>query len=129
MLKTINKYLNTSIIVAVLFLIMICYNWVTSFIETNKINNISDFVYGNTQINHMNKGILVEDTEYIYYSVKDYIVEQYDLNLNLLATYTSYQEAAARTNINKKLIIVNCIGKSKTCKGYIFKKKIKEESK
>lgn len=63
------------------------------------------------------------------YSVKDYIVEQYDLNLNLLATYTSYQEAAARTNINKKLIIVNCIGKSKTCKGYIFKKKIKEESK
>lgn len=60
------------IIVAVLFLIMICYNWVTSFIETNKINNISDFVYGNTQINHMNKGILVEDTEYIYYSVKDY---------------------------------------------------------
>ena len=63
------------------------------------------------------------------YSVKDYIVEQYDLNLNLLATYTSYKEAAARTNINKKLIIVNCIGKSKTCKGYIFKKKIKEESK
>ena len=60
------------IIVAVLFLIMICYNWVTNFIETNKINNISDFVYGNTQINHMNKGILVEDTEYIYYSVKDY---------------------------------------------------------
>ena len=46
------------------------------------------------------------------YSVKDYIVEQYDLNLNLLATYTSYQEAATRTNINKKLlslIIYLCI--------------------
>ena len=58
------------------------------------------------------------------YSVKDYTIEQYDLNLNLLATYTSYQEAADITSINKKLIISNCTGKSKTCKGYIFKKKI-----
>lgn len=60
------------------------------------------------------------------YSVKDYIIEQYDLNLNLLATYNSYQEAADRTDINKKLIILNCTGKSKTCKGYIFKKKVKK---
>ena len=60
------------------------------------------------------------------YSVKDYIVEQYDLNLTLLAAYTSYQEAADKTSINKRLIIANCTGRSKTCKGYIFKKKIKE---
>jgi len=29
-------------------------------------------IYGNTQVNNMNKGILVEDDDYIYYSVKDY---------------------------------------------------------
>lgn len=58
------------------------------------------------------------------YSIKSYLIEQYSLDLVLLDTYKSYQEAAEATGILKKSIIANCMGKSKTCKGYIFKKKI-----
>lgn len=58
------------------------------------------------------------------YLIKEYIIEQYDLDLNLIANYTSYQKAADATGISKKSIIANCTGKSKTCRGYIFKKKV-----
>lgn len=60
------------IIIVTLLLIMICYNLITSAIETKKISNIKEFIYGNNQVNIMNDGILVEDNQYIYYSVKDY---------------------------------------------------------
>lgn len=58
------------------------------------------------------------------YAQKSYIIKQYDLNNNLIDTYTSYNEAANKTGISKKQIINNCVGKSKTCKKFIFIKEV-----
>lgn len=48
-------------------------------------------------------------------------VNQYDLDGNLIATYTSAKEAAKITNSNYVSICQCCTGRNKTANGYIWK--------
>lgn len=48
-------------------------------------------------------------------------VYQYTKELVLINKYISVTEASIKTNITKSLISHNCLEKTKTCKGFIFK--------
>lgn len=50
-------------------------------------------------------------------------INQYDLNGNLIATYSSAKEAAITTNSNYVSICQCCTGRNKTANGYIWKYK------
>ena len=49
-------------------------------------------------------------------------VRQYDLDMVLIAEYESMQSASAATGVSISGISACCSGKSKTCRGYIWKK-------
>ena len=51
------------------------------------------------------------------------VVEQYDLNGNLLNTYPSICEASRQTDVNRNSIRLVLIGRLKTGKGFIWKRK------
>ncbi len=70
--KKSNKKLFIIIGIALVLLIIIGYSQISKVIENNQINNVENSVYGNSSVNNMNKGILVEDEDYIYYSVNNY---------------------------------------------------------
>lgn len=50
-------------------------------------------------------------------------VEQYSLNGELIASYTSTADAAAKNGLHQTHICSVCLGKRKTCGGYIWKYK------
>ena len=50
-------------------------------------------------------------------------VEQYDQNGELLKVYTTLNEAANSIGISKAAISRACLGKQKTCKGFVWKYK------
>ena len=74
---------------------------------------------------------------YFWQTVKDYAengfshkafmeekppVMQYDLNGNFIASYESFADAARAMGVTAPSIRHCCIGKTKTCKGYIWRK-------
>lgn len=52
---------------------------------------------------------------------KNILINQYDLSMNLLNTFSSSREAERMLNIDHKTILRSCNFKTKNCKGYIFR--------
>lgn len=66
-----------------------------------------------------------EQKEKIRNSLNKHNVLQYDLNMNLIKIHDCVHHAAISVNTDDKSIRRACTGKAKTCKGYIWKYKLK----
>ena len=76
----------------------------------------------------LNKGkeMSQEQKEKLRITSTKYIVYQYDLNGNLINTYEGMHNAAKAVNTDYGSISRACRGRAKTCKGFIWKKILKQ---
>lgn len=76
----------------------------------------------------LNKGkkMSEEQKEKLRKASTKYIVYQYDLDNVLVATYEGMHNAAKAVNIDYRSIQRACSGRAKTCKGFIWKKVLKQ---
>lgn len=48
-------------------------------------------------------------------------IEQYDLNMNYIRTYNRMKDVENKFNVSRTAIRFCCLGKNKTCRGYIWR--------
>lgn len=75
---------------------------------------------------HKGKELSEEQKDKIRCSNIKYTVYQYNLTGTLISTYNGIGEAANAINVDYKSIQRVCCGRAKTCKGYVWKKELKQ---
>lgn len=85
----------------------------------------SNWYKGMTSLNK-GKSMSSEQKNKIRESNIKYLVYQYDLDGNLIAIHNSIRDSSVAVNADYNSIRKACSGKARTCKGYVWEKKLKQ---